>query len=87
MAYHLLFGISGKGSTDNVVSIKSQLRDEAQEEARTMRGYHETHTSILESPAVAARVNEILATTRPTVSVTKILTLGLAGEEESPTPH
>jgi len=83
MAYHLLFGIRGKGSTDGVVSIGSQLRYEAQEEARSIRGFRETHTSILESPRVAARLNEILAATRPSNPLTQILTLGLAG---NPTP-
>ena len=82
MAYHLFFGIVGKGSTDNVVSINSQLRYEAQEEARSMRAFTETHTSILESPAVAARLNEILVAVRPTNPVVKILTLGLGGEQK-----
>jgi pimeloyl-ACP methyl ester carboxylesterase len=82
MAYHLLFGIVGKGSTDNVVSINSQIRYEAQEEARSMRGFRETHNSILESPAVAARLNEILAAVRATNPVVNILTLGLVGEQK-----
>ena len=64
MAYHLLFGVRGKRSSDNVVSIHSQLRDEAQEEARTVRGYDEDHVSILASPAVAAHLNAILAALR-----------------------
>jgi pimeloyl-ACP methyl ester carboxylesterase len=82
MAYHMLFGYRGKGSTDNVVTINSQLRYEAQEESSSLRGFHETHTSILESPAVAARLNEILAAQRSTNTVTKILTLGLAGNQK-----
>jgi pimeloyl-ACP methyl ester carboxylesterase len=88
MAYHLFFGIRGKGSTDNVVSISSQLRYEAQEEARSIRGFRETHTSILESPAVAARLNEILAATPPSRSLAQILTLGLVGNQKpAPSPH
>jgi len=40
------------------------IRPEAQEEASSVRGYDETHTSILQSPAVAAHLDEILATVR-----------------------
>jgi hypothetical protein len=82
MAYHLFFGIRGKGSTDNIVTINSQLRPEAQEEAHSMRGFRETHTSILDSPAVAARLNEILAETRPVNPMVRILSLGLAGNKK-----
>jgi pimeloyl-ACP methyl ester carboxylesterase len=63
IAYHLLFGFKG-GETDGVVAVASELRPEAQEEARSMRGYDEDHMSILASPAVVARVNEILAELR-----------------------
>jgi pimeloyl-ACP methyl ester carboxylesterase len=59
--YHMLFGFRGKRSSDGVVTLSSQLRYEAQEEARSERGFDETHTSILKSPDVAARLNEILA--------------------------
>ena len=62
VAYHMLFGFKGGSSSDGVVPLVSQLRPEAQEEAVSVRGYDETHTSILESPAVAAHLNEILAT-------------------------
>jgi pimeloyl-ACP methyl ester carboxylesterase len=64
IAYHLLFGFRSGGSSesgDGIVPLVSQLRPEAQEEARTERGYDESHTSILRSAAVAARLNEILA--------------------------
>lgn len=60
IAYHMLFGYRGD-SSDGVVAIGSQLRAEAQEEARSLRGYDETHTGILASPAVAAHLNAILA--------------------------
>jgi hypothetical protein len=63
VAYHLLFGFKG-GATDGVVAVASELRPEAQEEARSVRGYDEDHVGILASPAVAARVNEILAEVR-----------------------
>lgn len=64
MSYHLQFGFRGPGPDDGVVALSSQLRPEAQEEARTERGFDETHTSILQSAAVAERLNEILAAMR-----------------------
>jgi pimeloyl-ACP methyl ester carboxylesterase len=66
MAYHLLFGYRGGGSasSDGTVVLASQLRREAQEEARSVRGFDEDHASVLRSPDVAARVNEILAATK-----------------------
>lgn len=64
IAYHMLFGFHGGSSSDGVVSIGSQLRPEAQEEALSLRGFDETHTGILKSPATAARLNEILAAVR-----------------------
>ena len=60
MAYHMLFGFRG-ASSDGVVAIASQLRPEAQEEARSLRGFDDTHVGILSDPAAIARVNEILA--------------------------
>ncbi|HEY2774167.1 MAG TPA: alpha/beta fold hydrolase [Candidatus Binatia bacterium] len=60
MAYHMIFGYHGGDSSDGVVALSSQLRLEAQQEARSIRGYDETHTGILESPAVANRLAEIL---------------------------
>ncbi len=59
-AYHMLFGFKGGDSSDGVVALSSQLRSEAQEEALSLRGYDETHMSILESPAVAAHLDAIL---------------------------
>lgn len=59
-AYHMLFGFRGGDSSDGVVALSSQLRPEAQEEALSLRGYDETHTGILESPAVAAHLDAIL---------------------------
>jgi pimeloyl-ACP methyl ester carboxylesterase len=59
-AYHMLFGFHGS-SNDGVVALSSQLRPEAQEEARSERGFDETHMGILSSPAALARLNEILA--------------------------
>lgn len=44
MAYHMLFGFKGE-SGDGVVPIASHLRGEAQEEARSIRGFDEDHTA------------------------------------------
>lgn len=63
VAYHMLFGYRGE-SGDGVVAIASQLRAEAQEEARSIRGYDEDHTGILASPAAADHLNAILAEVR-----------------------
>lgn len=67
VAYHMLFGFKGGGrggASNGVVAVASQLRPEAQDEALSIRGYDETHTGILASPAVAAHLNEILATVK-----------------------
>jgi len=63
-AYHMLFGFQEGSSSDGVVEIKSQLRPEAQAEARSLRGFDAGHSDILASPASVARVNEILSETR-----------------------
>ena len=57
----MLFGFHGD-SGDGVVAIASQLRPEAQEEARSLRGFDATHVGILEDAAAISRVNEILST-------------------------
>ena len=64
MTYHLLFGFRGAGPNDGTVALSSQLRQEAQEEARTERGFDETHRSILQSAAVADYLNEALKALR-----------------------
>lgn len=61
--YHLLFGFHGTSASDGVVALSSQLRTEAQQEAHSQRGFEADHRSILKSPAVAARLNEILSET------------------------
>jgi hypothetical protein len=43
------------------VTVASQLRPAAQQGAARVEGYNETHMSVLESPAVAARLNGLLA--------------------------
>ena len=63
--HHLIFGfrqdsILASESSDGVISLTSQLRTHAQEQARTLRGYDEGHVSILKSAAVISEINEIL---------------------------
>jgi len=64
--FYLLFGYSGisvtaGGNSDGVVSIKSQLRYEAQEESKVMRGFDEEHMSILKNQRVLMLIQELLA--------------------------
>jgi pimeloyl-ACP methyl ester carboxylesterase len=66
VAHHLLFAFhrnsaSFGASDDRVVTVASQLRPEAQQEAHRLYGFDLTHTSILEAPEVAHVLNEILA--------------------------
>jgi pimeloyl-ACP methyl ester carboxylesterase len=65
LPHQLLFGfkqssIFGSDSSDGVVKLTSQLRNAAQEQAFAMRGYDESHVSILSSDAVITEVYEIL---------------------------
>jgi pimeloyl-ACP methyl ester carboxylesterase len=65
LPYQLLFGfkqtsIFGSGSGDGVIKLTSQLRNAAQDQAFTVRGYDEGHLSILSSDLVIAKVYEIL---------------------------
>ena len=65
LSHHLIFGfrqdsIFGSKSSDGVIVLSSQLRDAAQEQAQTIRGYDEGHMSILSSEAVAYKLNQIL---------------------------
>jgi pimeloyl-ACP methyl ester carboxylesterase len=66
LAYYLVFtyqrnslrpGVSG----DGVVTLASQLRLEAQDEAARTFGFDEDHASVLSSPLVAATLNELFA--------------------------
>ena len=45
---------------DGMVTLESQLPATAQQGATRIEGFDETHMSVLESPAVAARLNELL---------------------------
>ncbi|MBK8324516.1 MAG: alpha/beta hydrolase [Betaproteobacteria bacterium] len=64
--YSLLFGHRGapglwRPNNDGTVTLASQLRRAAQEEARTIFGYDEDHVSILVSPQVTAQLQGLLA--------------------------
>lgn len=64
--YALLFGHRGapglwRPNNDGTVTMASQLRRAAQLEARLLFGYDEDHTSILQSPQVAAQLTALLA--------------------------
>jgi pimeloyl-ACP methyl ester carboxylesterase len=47
-------------SSDGVIPVASQLVPEAQEDASVIRGFDETHASILESPKAAAALDALL---------------------------
>lgn len=54
--YALFFAFDGNGAGDGVVPLTSQLREEAQREAAHVRGFHTTHTGILEDERVLAAI-------------------------------
>ncbi len=65
VSYYLVFtyqrnSLIPGASSDGVVTVASQLRPEAQEEAARIFGFDEDHESVLSSPRVAATLNEIL---------------------------
>jgi hypothetical protein len=66
LAYYLVFtyqrnSLSPGASGDGVVTLASQLRPEAQDEAARIFGFDEDHASVLSSPQVAATLNELFA--------------------------
>jgi uncharacterized alpha/beta hydrolase family protein len=65
LPHHLLFGfrqdsIFGSESSDGVISLSSQLRVAAQEQAKMVRGYDEGHVSILSNENVIGTIAKIL---------------------------
>jgi pimeloyl-ACP methyl ester carboxylesterase len=62
--YHMIFGFRMAGSSsvanDGTVSVASQARIEAQEQAVTIRAMDYGHVDILHSPEVVARLNYLL---------------------------
>jgi pimeloyl-ACP methyl ester carboxylesterase len=64
MSKHLLFSFIDSGAGDGTVSLASELRPEAQEEANRMYGYQKSHMGILNSPETAIVVNKLLESIR-----------------------
>ena len=65
LPHHLLFGfrqdsIFGAESSDGVISLSSQLRIAAQDQAKMVRGYDEGHVSILSNENVIGTIVKIL---------------------------
>ena len=63
--HNLIFGFRqesflGSGSSDGVIELSSQLRDAAQDQAVSIRGFDESHVSILHSDAVIGNVFTLL---------------------------
>ena len=66
LGHDLLFSYGGssrrmRDANDGTVTIASQLEPRVQSHARMVRGFNESHTSILESVEVAALLNQELA--------------------------
>jgi uncharacterized alpha/beta hydrolase family protein len=66
LPHRLIFGFRQdkfltSGSSDGVISLGSQLRLVAQQQATLIRGYDEGHVTILSNPSVIEQVNAILA--------------------------
>lgn len=60
VANHLLFSFTDSVSGDGTVSLASQLRPEAQEEANRLYGFHRSHMDILRAPDTAKLINQLL---------------------------
>jgi hypothetical protein len=68
--HELLFSYNkGSGSygesSDQVVTVASELRAEAQDDAAGVYGFDDTHMGILQDPQVALRVNKLLDEVTP----------------------
>ncbi len=79
LPYTLVFAYEGQGCDDSVVSIRSQLRDEAQREATAMRGFQTTHVDALHQPEVWSFVEEALSAC--------VANVPTRPEETQPTPE
>jgi uncharacterized alpha/beta hydrolase family protein len=58
-------GLFGAEANDGTVSVASQLRPAAQEQAVRIEGFNETHMGVLESKEVSRRVNGLLEKLAP----------------------
>jgi pimeloyl-ACP methyl ester carboxylesterase len=57
-------GLLSSEPNDGVVTVASQLRPAAQQNAKSVEGFNETHMSVLEAAAVSQRLNALLAAMR-----------------------
>lgn len=64
MSKHLLFSFIDSQAGDGTVSLASELRAEAQEEADRLYGYQKSHMEILNAPETAKVVNHLLESVR-----------------------
>ncbi|MDD2801751.1 MAG: alpha/beta hydrolase [Methylococcales bacterium] len=64
MSKYLLFSFIDGEAGDGTVSLASELRPEAQEEANRLYGYQKSHMGILNSPETAIVVNRLLESIR-----------------------
>jgi len=58
-------GLFGAEANDGTVSVASQLRPAAQQQAVRIEGFNETHMGLLESKEVSQRLNGLLAKIAP----------------------
>lgn len=70
LPYYLIFGfkqgsILGSDSSDGVIKLTSQLRLASQEQSSEVRGFNESHTSILSSDIVIENIMDILDSNSP----------------------
>lgn len=75
---YLFFGYKGsptlfRPNNDGTITLASQLRTPAQDEARMIYGFDEDHTSILVSPQVLAQYKAILDSVEPAGSIARPL--------------
>ncbi|MDD5034941.1 MAG: alpha/beta hydrolase [Methylococcaceae bacterium] len=64
LSHHLIFTFLGSESGDGTVSLESQLRPEAQEEATRLYGISQSHTGVLDDPKTSELLNRLLLDAR-----------------------
>jgi len=64
IANHLFFTFIDNEAGDGTVSLASELRHEAQEEATRLYGYEKSHMDILTTPEMLKTVNGLLDSVR-----------------------
>lgn len=60
LEHHLLFSFIDSDAGDGTVSLASQLRPEAQEDAHRLYGYQHSHMGILNAPETVKVMNQLL---------------------------